>query len=1250
MSNRWFKLTVVGLAGILVAILAAGALVFGTEPGSRWLLRFAAERAPGSLAIDQVQGTFLAGLRLQGIRYQDEGTTATVEQLSLQWRPAALVQRSVEVTRLRLSGLRLSLPPAEDRPAEPAGPLPLPVRLPLGIELQDAELTDLQVRRGDQDLPRLDRVALAGSVRDSRVRLAQLSVAGPDLRLEAHGSVRLSERLPVDVEAEWGIRRQEQWWTGAGRLVGDRASVRLEQALRTPVVARLQAEIDTPLDQPRWRAELRVPETALRRMGDQLPEAAVELTATGEGTDTEAQAEVTGGWSQEETGRLVLAAQVRFADQVLHLEPLSLRGPEAAALRVEGRVGFAGDAPSVDISGSWESLQWPLRGAAQVTSGGGEYRLEGAPDDYRFQVNADLAGEGLAPGRWRLAGAGDAAGVQLRELQGQVLEGTVDGRGVLTWDPLPSWQGELQWRDIDPGWYAAEWSGSLHGRVQVRGELPDSGLQLAAELTDAGGLLRGREFSASASGSVDGEEVQLQALDLRSGSAWLQAEGRYGAQMDLQWQFDADALGDLLPDAEGSLGGRGRIQGTPEQPVVEASAEGHDLRWREYEATHLKADVALPAAPGEPLNLDVVASGLELGKRTVERITVAAEGPTQDHRLRVEVRAPEGSVRSVARGSWDGQAWDGQLRELRLETPQLGAWAMTQPAALQVAREGIALERSCLAQDQARLCVGVRWDAEQRLQGELEVVSLPLALFAFAWPDDLTISGELNGAGELALVGEQLQAAQGDFRLGPGQARLDSEATGPVEWAFGGGRLQVTRGQDALVGQLDLDLGRDGATTGEVRLGLEPTLSWPERPLDGALEARLGELELIEILVPQLTDLEGSLQAGVTLDGTLSAPRVRPAAQLALTRAGVPPLGLTLEDLDVRLQEAAPGRIALRGQVRSGPGRLNAEGEIRLGTGDPWALELALSGKDFQVADTAETRVLASPELQIAASPGEAEITGSIVVPEAHLAPRAAAPAVRTSPDVVVVGGEREEQVAEERWRTIARVRLELGDKVFFEGFGFQGRVGGAVTLVDQPERITIATGTLEVHDASYTAYGQDLQVEQGRVVYSESPVINPGLDFTAVREVDEVRVGVRVTGTALDPRLSLFSVPTMPESDILAYLVVGRPLERVSGAEGDAVMSAATSAGLAGGGLLAERIGERLGIEDVSVERAAGSEQPWLTVGKYLSPKLYMSYGVGLFESGTMVTLRYELNEHWRVQGQSGEASGADIIWTIER
>ena len=54
--------------------------------------------------------------------------------------------------------------------------------------------------------------------------------------------------------------------------------------------------------------------------------------------------------------------------------------------------------------------------------------------------------------------------------------------------------------------------------------------------------------------------------------------------------------------------------------------------------------------------------------------------------------------------------------------------------------------------------------------------------------------------------------------------------------------------------------------------------------------------------------------------------------------------------------------------------------------------------------------------------------------------------------------------------------------------------------------------------------------------------------------------------------------------------------------------------------------------------------------MGRYLAPRLYVSYGVGLIESINTLTLRYQISDKWQIKAESGEYQGADILYTIER
>ena len=56
------------------------------------------------------------------------------------------------------------------------------------------------------------------------------------------------------------------------------------------------------------------------------------------------------------------------------------------------------------------------------------------------------------------------------------------------------------------------------------------------------------------------------------------------------------------------------------------------------------------------------------------------------------------------------------------------------------------------------------------------------------------------------------------------------------------------------------------------------------------------------------------------------------------------------------------------------------------------------------------------------------------------------------------------------------------------------------------------------------------------------------------------------------------------------------------------------------------------------------------LVLGKYLTPRIYISYIVGLLEQVNTLRIRYQLSEKWVIELETGKESGADINYTIER
>src|SRR5690606_36444540 len=101
-----------------------------------------------------------------------------------------------------------------------------------------------------------------------------------------------------------------------------------------------------------------------------------------------------------------------------------------------------------------------------------------------------------------------------------------------------------------------------------------------------------------------------------------------------------------------------------------------------------------------------------------------------------------------------------------------------------------------------------------------------------------------------------------------------------------------------------------------------------------------------------------------------------------------------------------------------------------------------------------------------------------------------------------------------------------------------------------------------------------------------------PGIDFRAVRREETVTVGIMATGRLRSPNVQLYSEPPMEDSQILSWLVLGRPIDDASREEADLLQRAAVSLGLAGGQRIAENIAGEFGVDVVQVEASTQRQE----------------------------------------------------------
>lgn len=806
-------------------------------------------------------------------------------------------------------------------------------------------------------------------------------------------------------------------------------------------------------------------------------------------------------------------------------------------------------------------------------------------------------------------------------------------------------RGEVNWSAAVPGYPPLEGGGDLAlSPLQLTlNQQLRAPARARLQLT-----LDGLDGTPRASARLQVEELATEKIDAGLPALRLRGEAHGEGALDaftLQADIEAAHAGASLPPAQLHAALRWR------DARAELDANWRDLAWPvagevvTSESGELRARGTL-----ERYTLQL-SGALRYADQTTARVHAAARGtPSSIEVAPFQLHAP--GTRLIANGSWRAAAlalsWELDVADLAKLAPQLagtlssrgqlrGKWpapaisATLQGRDLEIDTYRVGALRAQLALDREQVQATI--DAEALTVGGITLARAHLE--AAGATAQHRLHAELGVDNVLTLDAEGA-LADGSWR---GKLTHGEFATR----RFGSWRTEQAVSLIAAATQVRLDNWcwlheRD-------RLCVEFDQA-PEQ-LRGRLLAEVNDIGVIGALVPKLAAPRGRIHADLRLAGTAARPRITGSAALTGGQVRIPGLGIEARAVELKLEAVSEDALTLAAQARLGTGTLNVNGRVDFSELTDWRARLTLDGTNLEVVNNADARILASPTLTLQAQPLKLDLQGRVHVPEAQFHPRATPEAVVPSSDVVYVGKEQEGA----RWAVTSNVRLTLAEKIEVEGYNFKGAITGELVAEDRPNVPTTGRGELRVVEGEYEVYGTKVQIERGRLIFTDTPLDNPGLDVLATRriEADDVLAGVRIRGTLRKPELTLYSEPGMSDTDVLAYLILGHPMEQATSDEGKMLYRAANAVGLAGGELLAQRVGAVFGVRDVRIEQT-GKEESALVVGKYLSPGLYVSYGIGLFDAANTLRLRYQLSKHWILQTESGTASGADVLYTIER
>ncbi len=1178
---------------VVLPLLLAAAWWWATSTGSgtRFVWSQVEHALDGRIATEAVDGSLASGLEMAGFRYSDKGVTVEIARFAARVRigfwPLAIHVTEAKAREVSVDVRKKPSPGRRPSLEERLAALVLPFELHVG----GLEVLGLHVSpaAGSRAID-IEQVSLAGAWTD-RVEIEQVTAVIGERRLGASGTLELHGSGPLDAELEFR--------SGTGLL---------------PQIDSIDATagIDGDLRGFAYTAQS---EIGMQQLGPLALSAAgqggfggvriASATVDGEALRAAVQGEIRwkGGFRADLGVELETLALARFLDAWPESHPVGGRfklryaapelAIEEALISVAGTGArltgaFALDADSGQVAAD---LDWQeLR-----------WPLDGTPPRLASEAgSARLSGsldDWRAAGTIALASPGLPQGRFSLEAQGdrdraagRITEGELLG-GSVSGSAAASWRG------------AREFSADLElTRVRPDALLPDwpgvvsgqvrgSGqlepFRFDARLDAVRGSLRGWPLRADGRIALENDGLSADGLLIRHGESELELSGGMQQPGGVSFNVQVADLGHYLDGVTGDLEASGRLAERAGEPVLAAEVSSQRLGFDDAEL--LDTTLEIDATPG--FQAVVLKSILD-----DQQLEFAAAGAPDD---------PGAPTR------WDGtltalslrQQGEGEPREIHL----------VESAALRVTRNSLSLSRVCLQGSlEARLCLELDWVAKSRLEVQAEFDSIAV--------------DRVNQFFDTGFAFDQLVT---------GQMRWKKPADGPLaasaELAITAGTIRNKDREDLVVrtgeGEFNFDV-RDGALlNGEMHLPLPDTgkidgafsiadiSNLDSSTIDGHVDAVLTDLSVLRVLLPTVDQADGRLEAKVDIGGTAGAPVVTGSVTLGNGVLEYRPIGLRLEDIEVEATFDEERHFDLAGEFRAGEGQGTLQSSGSYGSGIREDLVVALRGRDLRLIDVPDLQATANTDVRIGFDDGVIRLDGSVLVPHARISPRSL-PATRhsESPDVVIVAGELPvEREEEERSMIVLDGKLEvgLGDDVIVDIDLAEASVTGTVTFEWDRNLVPVANGRYEIA-GDVQAYGQVLTITEGTIRFPNVPANNPNLRIRAEREIfgnSQIKTaGILVDGTVKRPIVEPYTEPRTTRERALTLLVTG---------------------------------------SDFDVEQGVGA----VDFGTYIAPRLFVSYGIGLFDQENVISARYDLGKGFGLKATSGQKeSGVDVIYHVER
>ncbi|WP_221077083.1 autotransporter assembly complex protein TamB [Agarivorans aestuarii] len=1257
MIFRAVKYTLISLSALLFCLI----LAFSYTPSTQWILTKVSDLVDG-LSIIEPDGNLYKGIKAQQLSWQQAGLLVELNDLELALNWVCISQTKLCVEKLVSSTLTVEVDTQAMAQASTSEPEPLE---------QEEDTGPWQ--------PPFPFVVNLLNVSNASIIIDGIDISWKEVVIQAHwaeDNIRV-EQLHLNnwqVALPAGSEQEEQAKTSS-----EESKPLLPLLIEVPQITMpYRVDIgDLQLSEGKLKLDTQELEFPVAKLNGVLGFVELEL----------ANLYVESPW-----GNLQLSGKQAFQNRYASLLEGAWDMPLAdQQLRTNFRLNGDGDELNAEIttSGLIESqldsqiawlqtnLPFELRSDLnkaftlvdeQLTLTSLSLNTSGDLTGYQLQLQSDLAG---VQDLWLNAQLqGDLNELQAFDIQGELLEKLVIDESsedqLLDQNKLNGTEFDESTRNVVGGFQfsgVAAWAPTLSAQLLANidnlqlshwldlGEdmaLPDLDGKLVASIEDQVWSLENADITgewlklplsiqASASGDLAKQTNQVDAL-IALANTQIDSSVQLNEQtISVNANLTATQLAELPWLESGAVTAQVKVTGELNQPAVNWQIKAEQIANKQIALDEVTSKGNLSLDESFSGQLDLALANLKVAGETINEATLKYVSKNQNQSLNLAVEQSTRNLHLDLTGGGTFSSWQGQLLKADL-TAELGTWYLSNPIDLAYQDSVASVGEHCWSRDDSELCLLSPFSTNGNSKLDLRVKDFDFLVLNHLLPEGTELQGQASAEVNAKFSQWVPETAKINLHLNPGSVIQKTELN------------EVTLTYQVLT--LDADL--EGETLqwqalfeseelGALRSSGVTSID-KEGQIDGKLDIDNIRLSPLLPFVTVLDNLEGRIDGEVVVKGQVISPKLDGEINLIEGYVSGPDVPLSIEQLETQ--------ILLDNQQANIAGKFNSEGRTAQWQGEfAWPNnnlegELDINAKLLPIIVDPYATLAVSPDIKIKLIDDLIDIGGTVAVEEGAIKVKSLPEsAVSESSDAIVIE-EQSEAVASQR--TKIDITVTLAEEITLEALGLNTNLKGHLNLKQQPSEPLLADGRIELVDGRFRAYGQNLLIEKGWIMFT-GPLEQPYLDIQAVRNPDtisdDVTVGVQVVGLADAPQVSLFSEPSMSQNEMLSYLLRGRALSD-SEQDDNALSSMLLSAGLGRAEGLVGNVGNTLGLNDLSLSTAGSGSSTQVEVSAYVLPGVQVRYGMGVFDPVNELTIKYEILPKLFIEAFSGLNSALDVYY----